>query len=69
MSVSFDLSSVAENYSDVYQTSVNEYEHFWKTAALQRLKWDKEFDKVLESDESKGEFKWFGGGKLNVSGT
>jgi acetyl-CoA synthetase len=56
-----------KQYRDVYQKSIDEPDAFWAEAAEQTLDWFKKWDKVREFNFSKGEFKWFAGGKLNAS--
>lgn len=62
------LSSVTPNHAALYQESLKNPEGFWGDLARRRLKWFKEFDQVMDCDMNKGEFKWFIGGVINVSG-
>lgn len=62
------LSSVTPDHGALYQESLQNPEGFWGDLARRRLKWFKEFDQVMECDMDKGEFKWFIGGVINVSG-
>jgi acetyl-CoA synthetase len=55
-----------KQYKDIYQKSMDDTDAFWAEAAEQ-LDWIKKWDKVSQSDFKKAEFKWFAGGKLNVS--
>lgn len=68
VSYPLQLSSVSENHSALYEESLRNPEAFWGDLARRRLRWTKEFDQVMECDMDKGEFKWFLGGVLNVSG-
>ncbi|MEA1959266.1 MAG: acetate--CoA ligase [Chloroflexota bacterium] len=56
-----------KQYKDVYQRSIEDPDGFWAEVAEQQLEWFKKWDKVREFNFSKGEFKWFAGGKLNAS--
>lgn len=62
------LSSVSENHAALYRESLKNPEAFWGDLARSRLTWSKEFDQVMNCDMDKGEFKWFIGGEINVSG-
>ncbi|MFW5836363.1 MAG: acetate--CoA ligase [Desulfovibrionaceae bacterium] len=56
-----------EEYKKIYDRSINDTEGFWAERADELLDWYKKWDKVLEYDLDKPEFKWFQGGKLNVA--
>ena len=62
------LSSVSENHAALYEESLQHPEQFWGDLARRRLRWTKEFDQVMDCDMNTGQFKWFIGGVLNVSG-
>ncbi len=55
-----------EDYRRLYDQSLEDPEGFWSGEAG-RLDWFQKWEKVLEQDMEKGIFKWFLGGKLNVS--
>ncbi|MEX1237825.1 MAG: AMP-binding protein, partial [Pseudomonadales bacterium] len=55
-----------EQYLAMYDASINTPENFWQEKAEEFLDWHKTWDKITESDFSKGEAKWFLGGKLNA---
>ena len=55
-----------KQYKDIYQKSIDDPDAFWGEAAEQ-LDWIKKWDKVCQADFKKAEFKWFAGGKINVS--
>ena len=48
--------------------SVSSSESFWAAAARHRVSWISPFQLVQDCDLSQGRIRWFGGGKLNVSG-
>ncbi len=56
-----------EEYFQVYRESVNQPESFWEEIAEENFVWRKKWNKVLEYDFSKPEFKWFEGAKLNIT--
>ena len=68
VSYPLQLSSVMENHAAIYEESLKNPEAFWGDLARRRLRWMKEFDQVMDCDMSKGSFKWFVGGTLNVAG-
>ena len=55
-----------KQYKDIYQKSMDDTDAYWAEAAEQ-LDWIKKWDKVSQADFKKAEFKWFTGGKINVS--
>jgi len=56
-----------ENYTALYQYSIDDPEHFWAEQAEQFLTWDKPWHTVCESDLKNGKAEWFVGGELNVT--
>ncbi len=67
-----DISSSAhikglKEYDELYAESVNDPEGFWGRMATEMLDWDTPWNRVLEYDFDKPEFKWFKGGRLNAS--
>ncbi|QTV06009.1 acetate--CoA ligase [Faecalibacter bovis] len=54
------------DYKKQYKESIENPEKFWDSVAEQFV-WKKRWDKTLEFDFSKPEFKWFQGGKLNMT--
>ncbi len=58
----------AEQYTQMYQRSIDDPEGFWAEQASTYLSWSKPWDKVLEWDfEDDISIAWFIGGKLNVT--
>ena len=55
------------SHEELHKFSVDYPDEFWSTLARKRLLWYNDFDKVMECDMKKGQFKWFNGGQLNVS--
>lgn len=71
-SLSTDLPEVecfenVDSYKDLYKFSIENSDTFWKTLALSRLKWIKQFTQVSDCDLIQGRINWFADGKLNVS--
>jgi len=62
------LASVSEDHAALYAESLKNPEHFWGDLARRRLRWITEFDQVMDCDMREGQFKWFLGGVINVSG-
>jgi len=56
-----------EEYFQLYRKSVRNPELFWEEIAEEHFVWRKKWDKVVEYDFSKPEFKWFEGAKLNIT--
>ena len=56
-----------QDYQELYRRSLDDSDNFWAEQADKFLTWFKRWDRVNGSDLSKGEVKWFEGGKLNVS--
>uniref|UniRef100_H2YF71 Propionate--CoA ligase n=1 Tax=Ciona savignyi TaxID=51511 RepID=H2YF71_CIOSA len=54
-------------YEDLYHFSINNSDKFWGELAKSRLDWIKPFGKVSDCDMHAAKFRWFEGGKLNVS--
>ena len=40
---------------------------FWSALARSRLSWDQDFHTGMDCNMEAGHFRWFEGGKLNVS--
>ena len=59
---------VSESHAALYEESLKHPEQFWGDLARKRLRWTKEFDQVMDCDMNSGQFKWFIGGVINVSG-
>ncbi len=55
-----------DEYRSIYKRSIDDHDNFWAEMAEQ-LDWYKKWDKVCECDFDKAEFKYFLGGKINVS--
>lgn len=62
------LSSVSNNHAAIYEESLSHPEHFWGDLARRKLRWMKKFDYVNRCDMNNGQFSWFDGGVLNVTG-
>jgi acetyl-CoA synthetase len=54
-------------YEALYRESIESPATFWPRMANEFLTWDTPFSSVHEGDLAKGQARWFGGGKLNVS--
>lgn len=58
----------AEQYTQMYQQSVENPEGFWAEQAEQYLTWDKKWDNVLDwSFKDDVHIRWFEGGQINVA--
>ena len=68
VSYPLQLSSVTADHAALYEESLKHPEQFWGDLARRRLRWNKEFDQVMDCDMSSGRFSWFTGGSINVSG-
>ena len=68
VSYPLELSCVSKNHAALYEESLKHPEQFWGDLARRRLRWTKEFDQVMDCDMNSGQFKWFNGGKMNVTG-
>lgn len=55
-----------EEYQKVYQESVKNPEKFWDKEA-ESFTWFQKWSKVLEYEFNEANFKWFVGGKLNIT--
>lgn len=51
-----------------YKESLENPERFWGDLAKTRIRWMKEYDRVMDVDMSNGSIKWFLNGVLNVTG-
>ncbi len=60
------IKSISE-YEKIYDQSIKNPEKFWGEIAEQNIDWFKKWDKVFSSNASDYSYKWFEGGKLNVS--
>ena len=56
-----------DTYLAMYDESINNPDAFWTKQANEFLTWDQPFDAVSQADFTKGEARWFDGGKLNAS--
>ncbi|BCS88671.1 acetate--CoA ligase [Pseudodesulfovibrio sediminis] len=56
-----------EAYDAANEKALNDPDGYWGDRAKELLTWFSDFDSVLEADYDKPEFKWFSGGKTNVS--
>ncbi len=56
-----------EDYEAEHERALNDPEGYWGERATDLLSWFSDFDTVLEADYNKPQFKWFQGGKTNVS--
>ena len=56
-----------EEYELLYRESLDHSEDFWSKQAKKYLDWISPWEKVSESDLTKGEVSWFSGGKINAS--
>ena len=54
-------------YESMYAQSVADPDAFWADQADKMLDWYQKWDTVSEVDYSKGQIKWFEGGKINVA--
>jgi acetyl-CoA synthetase len=54
-------------YQTMYRRTIDDPEGFWAEQAEQFVTWFKPWDRVRNSDLSKGQVRWFEGGQLNVS--
>jgi acetyl-CoA synthetase len=54
-------------YQEWYKQSIDDPETFWGDRAKEFVHWFEPFDKVVDYDFSKGDIRWFEGGKTNVS--
>ena len=56
-----------EEYEQLYKESLEQSEDFWSKQANEYLDWISPWEKVSESDLTKGKVSWFNGGKINAS--
>ena len=54
-------------YDRMYRQSLEDPETFWSEQAEQFITWFRKWDRVSNNDLTKGQIRWFEGGKLNVS--
>ncbi|MEN6429454.1 MAG: AMP-binding protein, partial [Coriobacteriales bacterium] len=59
--------SSAEQYQDLCRRSIDDPQGFWGDMARQELEWVEPFTSVFEGGFERLDYKWFGGGRLNVS--
>ncbi|WP_272699093.1 acetate--CoA ligase [Desulfovibrio sp. Fe33] len=59
--------SSMDAYAAANQRALDDPEGYWGERAKDLIDWFSDFDSVLEADYDKPEFKWFSGGKTNVS--
>ena len=58
--------SSLEEYKTTYKNSIEQSENFWSDVADNFL-WKKKWDKVFSGGFEKADYKWFEGGKLNIT--
>jgi len=56
-----------EQYERMYRRSLEEPDSFWAEQAETFLTWFRKWDRVSNNDLSRGQIRWFEGGRLNVS--
>ena len=56
-----------DRYLAMYEASISDPDSFWADQASSFLTWDSPWDKVASADFSRGEARWFEGGRLNAS--
>lgn len=56
-----------KEYEQLYKESLDHSEDFWSKQAKEYLDWILPWEKVSESNLTKGEVSWFSGGKINAS--
>ena len=56
-----------KEYEQLYKESLDHSEDFWSKQAQEYLDWISPWEKVSESDLTKGKVSWFSGGKINAS--
>ncbi|KZS17455.1 Acetyl-coenzyme A synthetase 2, mitochondrial-like protein [Daphnia magna] len=62
-----DVFPGCSSYEDLYNLSIKETDLFWGTLARMSLRWNRDFEHVSNCNMESGLFRWFLGGKLNVS--
>ena len=55
------------DYEATNKKALDDPEGYWGDRAKELVTWFSDFDSVLEADYDKPEFKWFSGGKTNIS--
>ncbi|MCS7145417.1 MAG: acetate--CoA ligase [Nitrososphaerota archaeon] len=55
-----------EDYRSFHQKSLEKFEEFWAGVARE-LEWFKDFEKIIEPGEYPNVYRWFVGGRLNLS--
>ena len=55
-----------DKYKKMCKAAEKDFEKFWDILAKEKLEWDKEYTKVLDSSNAPF-YKWFAEGKLNIS--
>ena len=55
------------NHEQLHRFSVEQPDKFWSTLARSRLSWAQDFHTDMDCDMATGRFRWFLGGKMNVS--
>ncbi|MUM77504.1 acetate--CoA ligase [Pseudodesulfovibrio sp. F-1] len=56
-----------DDYRAVHERALNDPESYWGERAKELITWFSDFDTVLETDYDTPQFKWFSGGRTNVS--
>ncbi|MFH1914681.1 MAG: acetate--CoA ligase [Pseudomonadota bacterium] len=56
-----------DDYRAANERALNDPEGYWGERAKELITWFSDFDTVLETDYDTPEFKWFSGGRTNVS--
>ncbi len=56
-----------KTYEEQYKLSVDSPNEFWAALAENNFKWRRKWDRVLDFDMHKADFKWFDGAKLNIT--
>jgi acetyl-CoA synthetase len=56
-----------DEYTHLYQRSIDHPDGFWSEQAKRYLSWEKEWDFVLKYDFETAKIEWFGGGVLNAT--
>ncbi len=55
------------HYFKSYKKSIKDPKDFWRKIAEENFSWHKKWDKVLDFNFKKAEFKWFNNAKLNIT--
>jgi acetyl-CoA synthetase len=56
-----------DRYLEMYRRSIEDVDGFWAEQAESFISWFKPWDRVAQWDFSKGDIRWFEGGKLNAA--